>query len=100
MIDDKFIVLVDIQVLLFVVGIVKDYVVFWQLVYKVNLFIDKDIMFLLINGGYNVGIISELGYLYWVYQVVIKKEDGFYLLLQVWLKDVFMYEGLWWLVWQ
>ena len=100
MVDDKPIALADIQVPLFVVGTAKDHVAPWQSVYKVNLLIDKDITFLLTNGGHNAGIISEPGHPHRVYQVATKKEDGPYLPPQAWLKDVPMHEGSWWPVWQ
>ncbi len=100
MVDGKPIALSDIQVPLFVVGTAKDHVAPWKSVYKVNLLIDKDITFLLTNGGHNAGIISEPGHPHRVYQVATRKEDGVYLPPQAWLDDVPMQEGSWWPVWQ
>ncbi|MFS1702095.1 PHA/PHB synthase family protein [Alteromonas sp. AMM-1] len=100
MVDGKPIALSDIQVPLFVVGTAKDHVAPWQSVYKVNLLIDKDITFLLTNGGHNAGIISEPGHAHRVYQVATRKEDGQYLPPQAWLDEVPMHEGSWWPVWQ
>lgn len=100
MIDGKPIALSDIQVPLFVVGTAKDHVAPWKSVYKINLLIDKDITFLLTNGGHNAGIISEPGHPHRVYQVSTRKEDGQYLPPQAWLNEVPMKEGSWWPVWQ
>lgn len=100
MVDDRPIALADIQVPLFVVGTAKDHVAPWQSVYKINLLIDKDITFLLTNGGHNAGIISEPGHPHRVYQMSTRKEDGSYLPPQAWLDDVPLQEGSWWPEWQ
>lgn len=100
MVDNRPIALADIQVPLFVVGTAKDHVAPWQSVYKINLLIDKDITFLLTNGGHNAGIISEPGHAHRVYQMATRKEDGAYLPPQAWLDEVPLQEGSWWPAWQ
>ena len=100
LVDNKPIALADIQVPLFVVGTAKDHVAPWQSVYKINLLIDKDITFLLTNGGHNAGIISEPGHPRRVYQMSTRKEDGTYLPPQAWLDEVPLQEGSWWPEWQ
>lgn len=100
MVDGEGIVLIDIWVLMFVVGMEKDYIVFWCFVYKLYFYIDIDIIFVFISGGYNVGIISELGWVCCSYWMIYYDVWYCYLYLGCWFDIVLYNEGLWWLVWQ
>ena len=67
------ITLADIDVPLFVVSTVKDHVAPWRSVYKIHLFTDTDLTFVLTTGGHNAGIVSEPGHPNRSYQITTHK---------------------------
>ena len=99
-IGERPIVLGDIKVPIFVVGTQKDHISPWKSVYKIHLFTNSEITFLLTSGGHNAGIISEPGHPHRTYQVSIHKKSGKHLSPDEWFDKTPHHKGSWWPVWE
>ncbi len=91
--------LTDIRAPVFAVGTERDHVSPWRSVFKLNLFLDTDVTFLLTSGGHNAGIVSEPGRPRRHYRVHTKAELGLYADPDTWLKKTPVQEGSWWPEW-
>lgn len=89
----------DINTPLFVVSTEKDHVSPWESVYKIHLFVDADITFVLTSGGHNAGIVSELGHPHRNFQKMIHKKHETHLSHEEWRDKAEPYEGSWWPSW-
>ena len=78
----------------------KDHVSPWRSVYKVELFTNTDITFVLTSGGHNAGIISEPGHLGRSFQMLDKKRNTKHMSSNNWLEKAPKYEGSWWPAWE
>ena len=92
--------LTDIHAPLFAVGTTHDHVAPWRSVYKVNLFTDSAVTFLLTTGGHNAGIVSEPGHAGRHYQVMARMHDEPYVDPDAWVAQAPRHEGSWWPEWQ
>jgi polyhydroxyalkanoate synthase len=92
--------LTDLRVPLFVVSTVKDHVAPWRSVYKIHLFTDADITFVLTSGGHNAGIVSEPGHPHRSYQLGVRKHGDRYVDPETWQTVTARHEGSWWPAWQ
>jgi polyhydroxyalkanoate synthase len=92
--------LADIHVPLFVVSTVKDHVAPWRSVYKIHLFADTDITFVLAAGGHNAGIVSEPGHAHRSFQLAEHKAGGRHPDPDTWQATAPRTEGSWWPAWQ
>lgn len=99
MIEDKSIILNDIRVPIFAVGTVRDHVAPWVSVYKVMLYTDTDVTFILTSGGHNAGIVSEPGHPRRAYQISTHKEGDNHLSPKEWQKTTPIKDGSWWPEW-
>lgn len=99
MIDGRPIVLRDIQCPIFAVGTVKDHVAPWKSVYKIHLYSDHEVSFVLTVGGHNAGIVSEPGHRHRSYQVMTYRPAERYIDPEEWVKQAPTKEGSWWLEW-
>ena len=92
--------LTDIHAPLFAVGTTHDHVAPWRSVYKVNLFTDSSVTFLLTTGGHNAGIVSEPGHAGRSYQAMARMHDEPYVDPDAWVAQAPRHEGSWWPEWQ
>lgn len=93
------ITLADIEVPLFVVSTVKDHVAPWRSVYKIHLFIDTDLTFVLTTGGHNAGIVSEPGHPHRSYQITTHRQGDRHPDPDMWQATAPKKEGSWWPAW-
>ncbi len=98
--DNKKIALSDISVPIFAIGTLKDHVSPWRSVYKIQLFTNTDVTFVLTTGGHNAGIVSEPGHKHREFQMSLLKKDDKYLSTDLWLEQAPYYEGSWWPAWE
>ena len=92
--------LADIRAPIFAVGTVRDHVAPWRSVYKINLFADTDVTFVLTAGGHNAGIVSEPGHPHRSYQIATHKEGEKHPDPETWQAITPKHEGSWWPAWQ
>jgi len=90
----------DISTPAFVVSTQKDHIAPWKSVYKIHLFIESEITFVLTSGGHNGGIISEPRRPHRRYQIATRKERDIHLSPQEWEEIVPSRSGSWWPAWQ
>ncbi len=98
-VDGRVINLGDIRVPIFAVGTVADHIAPWQSVYKISLFADSPVTFVLTSGGHNAGIVSEPGHPRRHYQMMTRLPEHLYLSPQTWSDTAPMQEGSWWVEW-
>jgi polyhydroxyalkanoate synthase len=90
----------DIRLPLFAVGTRKDHVAPWRSVYKVNLYTDSPVTFLLTTGGHNAGIVSDPSRSDRSYQVATRAHDAPYVDPETWAALTPRQAGSWWPEWQ
>jgi len=89
----------DIRVPVFSVGTVKDHVAPWPSVYKMHLYLDTDLTFVLTSGGHNAGIVSEPGHKNRSYQIATTRHDDRDVDPESWAAQTPKKDGSWWLEW-
>jgi polyhydroxyalkanoate synthase len=90
----------DIRLPLFAVGTTKDHVAPWRSVYKVNLYTDSEVTFLLTSGGHNAGIVSDPARADRSYQVSTRSHDEPHVDPDTWAERTPRQAGSWWPQWQ
>jgi len=90
----------DIRVPIFAVGTQKDHVAPWRSVYKIHLFADTEVTFVLTSGGHNAGVVSEPGHPRRTYQISRKDESEKYIDPDTWQSITAKREGSWWPAWR
>ena len=98
-VEGKVIALKDIDAPMFVVGTETDHIAPWRSVYKVQLFTDNELTFLLTNGGHNAGIVSEPGHRGRHYVMATRKRGDRYIDSDAWLTRANPGDGSWWPAW-
>ena len=96
LVDGKAIAVSDIRTPIFAVGTEDDHVAPWQSVYKMHLFADTDLTFVLTSGGHNAGIVSEPGHAHRHYRIADTAADAAYRDPGEWLADNAVEDGSWW----
>ncbi|MFZ2854571.1 MAG: alpha/beta fold hydrolase [Rhodocyclaceae bacterium] len=99
LVNGEGIALTDIRAPIFAVGTEKDHIAPWRSVYKVHLYTDTDITFVLTSGGHNVGIISEPGRARRNYRMTFHDARHRYLHPERWFDTAPCTEGSWWPAW-
>ena len=99
-VDGRVIALRDIGVPIFAVGTVKDHIAPWHSVYKVTLFSDVDVTFVLTAGGHNAGIVDEPGHHGRWFQMMPRRHGERYLDPETWRAQAPRHDGSWWPAWQ
>jgi polyhydroxyalkanoate synthase subunit PhaC len=92
--------LADIRLPIFAVGTQRDHVSPWPSVYKINLFTDTEVTFVLTSGGHNAGIVSEPGHPRRSYRIAARKSADNHMPPEEWQKKTPEKEGSWWPAWQ
>ena len=98
-VDGRPIVLSDIRVPIFAVSTESDHVAPWRSVYKINLFSETDVTFLLTSGGHNAGIVSEPGHEGRHFRVSHREAGEKYVDPDTWIDSIPVAQGSWWPVW-
>jgi polyhydroxyalkanoate synthase len=96
----KPIAITDIHIPIFVVSTVHDHVAPWRSVYKIHLFADTEVTFILTSGGHNAGIVSEPGHHGRSYQMATQREGNIYVDPDRWKAITPVREGSWWPAWE
>ncbi|MEL7466886.1 MAG: alpha/beta fold hydrolase [Pseudomonadota bacterium] len=95
-VEGRVVALKDIQVPLFAVGTETDHIAPWRSAYKLRLFTDCDLTFVLTNGGHNGGILSEPGHRNRHYRIGHRPPNSLYQAPDVWLEQHEPNAGSWW----
>ncbi|HSG23608.1 MAG TPA: alpha/beta fold hydrolase, partial [Azonexus sp.] len=98
-VDGEGIALTDIRVPIFAVGTEKDHIAPWRSVYKVHLYTDTEVTFVLTSGGHNAGIISEPERHRRSYRITSHEAHHRYLHPARWYDTAPCTEGSWWPAW-
>jgi poly[(R)-3-hydroxyalkanoate] polymerase subunit PhaC len=98
-VEGKVIALKNIDVPTFVVGTETDHIAPWRSVYKLHLFSDNELTFVLTNGGHNAGIVSEPGHAGRRYHVATRLPGARYVDADTWLAASAGKAGSWWPEW-
>lgn len=92
----KTIAIADIRAPIFAVGTEDDHVAPWQSVYKLHLFADTDVTFVLANGGHNAGIVSEPGHPNRHFRIAESTVSAAYRDPDEWMAENTAQDGSWW----
>jgi polyhydroxyalkanoate synthase len=98
-VEGKVIALKDIRVPMFAVGTEIDHIAPWRSVYKLHLFSDNELTFVLTNGGHNAGVVSEPGHHGRHYHFATRHPGDRYVDSATWLAHAMHAEGSWWEQW-
>ncbi len=88
--------LTDIRAPIFCVSTTQDHVAPWRSVYKLHLYIDTEMTFVLANRGHNAGIVSEPGRRGRHYQIRRYQQGMRYTPPEDWRETTPLNEGSWW----
>jgi polyhydroxyalkanoate synthase len=86
----------DIRAPIFAVGTEDDHVAPWRSVYKLRLYADNDMTFVLTSGGHNAGIVSEPGHKGRHFRIAETHANAMWRDPARWLAEHESQDGSWW----
>jgi polyhydroxyalkanoate synthase len=89
----------DIRLPVFLVGTEQDHIAPWQSVFKLHLFVDTDITFVLTSGGHNAGIVSEPGHAHRHFRIGLRASGSHTPGPDDWVAAHAARAGSWWPEW-
>jgi len=95
-VGDRAIAIANIRSPIFAVGTEDDHVAPWQSVYKLHLFADSDVTFVLTSGGHNAGIVSEPGHPHRHFRIADTTTNAAYRDPSEWFAENAATDGSWW----
>ncbi len=98
-VEDRPVVLLDISASIFMVSTERDHVAPWRSVFKLRLFTEAEITFVLTNGGHNAGILSEPGHPHRHFRMETRKRGASYIDPDAWFDEHMPRDGSWWPTW-
>ena len=98
-VDGRPVAVSDIRAPIFALGTEKDHIAPWRSVFKIHIFADTEVTFVLTNGGHNAGVVSEPGRARRRHRVLHKDDHEHYLAPDDWLAAAEQREGSWWPTW-
>ncbi|WP_082109251.1 PHA/PHB synthase family protein [Azospirillum thiophilum] len=98
-VEGRPVALSDIRAPIFAVGTLRDHVAPWRSVYKINLQIDTQSVFLLTDGGHNAGIVAGPDRPDRRYRMGMRGPDDRYVDPDLWLESTPARSGSWWPAW-
>ena len=98
-VEGRVITLKDLRMPIFAVGTETDHIAPWKSVYKIALFTDTELTFVLTNGGHNAGIVSEPGHRGRHYLSGTRHPGDQYVDPETWAAHATHLEGSWWPQW-
>ena len=98
-VEGAVIALKDIHAPVFAVGTETDHIAPWRSVYKLHLFTDNELTFVLTNGGHNAGVVSEPDHPGRRYHAAKRRPGNRYADADTWLARAKQVDGSWWPEW-
>jgi polyhydroxyalkanoate synthase len=98
-VNGRVIALKDVRVPMFVVGTDSDHIAPWGSVYKIHLFTDNELTFVLTNGGHNAGIVADPRHRARSYRIATRRPGARYVDSDTWLAAAAAKSGSWWPEW-
>jgi polyhydroxyalkanoate synthase len=99
-VDNKVVLLSNIDMPIFSVSTKSDHIAPWKSVYKIHLLTHTDITFVLTSGGHNAGIVSEPGHHNRTFQIKTTRRSDNYITPEAWEEETPSVDGSWWSAWQ
>ena len=98
-VEGRVVALKDIHTPIFAVGTETDHIAPWRSVYKIHLFTNNELTFVLTSGGHNAGIVSEPGHRKRLHYMAVRKPGDQYVDSDTWLSMATQRDGSWWPTW-